>query len=512
MLLPIYMAAFVLLHHASALWGVGVFYSLWFPGAGLRFAMLWRLGPKWTPVLALAELVSQLAVGEVVVRGAPLPQLVGIVGPCLVYGLVIFVVKERAERRTSTLRLAPLPFVLAALLAPMVACVAALPWAIPSAAIQGPVDGRAVASALLVFALGDMLGVLVVAPPLLRLVAWFEGQREWDFVRPGPLLAAELIAVTVAAWGAFAVTRWTGLAVLPAPVLLSTCWVGLRSGRQGAWISILIAAAVILPMTAGTSDPVRRLDLHMLLAGIAAVGYLAGSFAEAEARSQAEIARRDRMLYQAERLKTLRAMSIAVIHEISQPLSTIGIEANHLVAASAAEEPNAVEIGETAALIARKAQDLSDMVRRLRRFGDRAADAPSSIPVQQLLADLAAIAAPEAKAAGVSIDFASGEEVTVLGQDIELRQALLNLVRNALGASARGGRVSIAHQAADGRVRFVVENAVRAVEERRPGMGVGLIIARSIAEAHNGRIEVERPAPDRMRFTLDLPTLGAESA
>ena len=38
----------------------------------------------------------------------------------------------------------------------------------------------------------------------------------------------------------------------------------------------------------------------------------------------------DRMLFQAERLKTLRAMSVAVIHEISQPLSTLAIEAKHL--------------------------------------------------------------------------------------------------------------------------------------------------------------------------------------
>ena len=60
--------------------------------------------------------------------------------------------------------------------------------------------------------------------------------------------------------------------------------------------------------------------------GRRAAGRADKGFAEAEARSHAEIARRDRMLFQAERLKTLRAMSVAVIHEISQPLA--GIMAN----------------------------------------------------------------------------------------------------------------------------------------------------------------------------------------
>jgi two-component system, LuxR family, sensor kinase FixL len=55
------------------------------------------------------------------------------------------------------------------------------------------------------------------------------------------------------------------------------------------------------------------------------------------------------------------------------------------------------------------------------------------------------------------------------------------------------------------RVHFMVENDEPGVREQGPGMGLGLIIARSIAEAHGGRIVEDRPAPRRIRFTLDLP-------
>ncbi|MCK9826216.1 hypothetical protein NOCD_22250, partial [Nocardioides cavernae] len=129
----------------------------------------------------------------------------------------------------------------------------------------------------------------------------------------------------------------------------------------------------------------------------------AGSFADAEARALAAVARRDRMLFQAERLKTLRAMSVAVIHEISQPLSTLAIEARHLVEISARADP---EIAETARLIERKTATLSTLVRRLRRFGGRAVDEPSLLPVATLLDTVTALARPEASVAGVAIRIA----------------------------------------------------------------------------------------------------------
>jgi signal transduction histidine kinase len=261
-------------------------------------------------------------------------------------------------------------------------------------------------------------------------------------------------------------------------------------------------------LTDAGADPAAQLRLHMLLACIAAVGFLAGSFAEAEARSHTELARRDRLLYQAERLKTLRAMSVAVIHEISQPLSTISIEANGLLAASRAVPPDLTDVAEISRLIARKAEDLSEMVRRLRGFGDHAADVPSSLSIPALLHELGHIAGPEAGAASIALDINEGPDAVVMGQDIELRQALLNLVRNAIAASPRSGRVLVDHSIAGDRVLIRIVNDHPASGSGRGGMGVGLIIARSIAAANGGVIRDERLAPQTICFILDLPLAG----
>ena len=508
LILLVYGCAFTVLHHYAAIWAAGNLFSLWFPAAGLRFAFLWRMGARMTPAAALSELSVQLVSGEASLGNAPALALLGIVGPCLVYGLVIHLVRSQGGRRSRIIGLSPLPFALAAVIGPVMACVAALPWAVPLAMQDGPIDAPDLFHSLLVFTIGDMLGVLIVAPPLLWLADRIAGGRRAAFRPPPVAQMIEAALVTAAAWSMVWAINEAGLGVMLSPVLLATCWVGLRAGRPGAWLSVIVTAIVVLPLTGQGAEEIVRLRLNMVLASIAAVGYLAGSFAEAEARSQAELERRNRLLYQAERLKTLRAMSVAVIHEISQPLSTICIEANGLVAASSAPDPDHAEIAGTSRLIARKAQDLSQMVRRLRAFGDRSADAPSRLSISALLQEVARIAGSEAEALGVELLCQHGPDAMVSGQDIELRQALLNLVRNAIAASPRPGRVVVTHAVSGDRLLVSIENDHCATNGQRAGMGVGLIIARSIAAAHGGVIREERPSPQRYRYILDLPLAG----
>lgn len=497
-----YGLSFVALHHAAEFWGFGAPYSFWFPAAGLRFALLWQMGARMAPAAAIAEMVAELATGELVLGRIPLFGLIGVVGPTLVYGVVIHEVRQLAGRRTPVLRFAPLPFALSALIAPVCACVTSLPWAISNGAAS---DLHALVLALVSFSLGDILGVLILTPPLIWIADRISSGKPWDISFPRSLPVIESLFLTAAAWGVVLVIRWAGFGLQIAPVLLSTCWIGLRCGRVGAWGSIIFSAAIVLPITGGVTNVSDAMGLHLLLASIAAVGYLTGSFAEAEAQSQATIAQRDRLLFQAERLKTLRAMSVAVIHEISQPLSTIAIEAHHLAAASADGTISPLEISDTAGLIARKAEDLARMVRRLRRFGGRTADEPSSLPISLLLADVLDISAPEAKANGVRLDVAPPPDINVHGHDIELRQVLLNLLRNAIAASPRGAPVEIRCFRLGDMAHVIIENEDASRLTERTGMGVGLIIARSIAEAHGGRVNQEHPFPGKVRFVLTLP-------
>jgi two-component system sensor histidine kinase KdpD len=112
---------------------------------------------------------------------------------------------------------------------------------------------------------------------------------------------------------------------------------------------------------------------------------------------------------------------------------------------------------------------------------------------------------------------------TIRGDRTRLRQVLGNLIENAVKYSPEGGEVRISAAAANGAVRISVRDTGPGIppdQQRRifekfgrvdvpgaskPGTGLGLFIARSIAEAHGGSLDVSSGAEPGSTFTLTLP-------
>ena len=111
---------------------------------------------------------------------------------------------------------------------------------------------------------------------------------------------------------------------------------------------------------------------------------------------------------------------------------------------------------------------------------------------------------------------------SVRGDAERLRQVLMNLLDNAIKYSPEGDEVEVRAYSEDGRIRVDVRDNGPGIarEDQRlifekfgrvtsghttSGTGLGLFIARSIAEAHGGSLDVTS-APERgATFTLDLP-------
>ncbi len=506
-LIAVYGVSFTLLRSISSAWQTGLFFSLWFPAAGLRFAFLWYLGPRFAPAAALSELVFQLALGRPEVADSPILGVLGIVGPCLMYGLAIKWIQARLKDVLPAFGPAPVKFAVAAVTAPIIGCLGALPWALPQATASGLMDVPLLSSALLVFALGDTLGILVIAPPLVWIADNLRG-RGFPKVRWNRKIAVEILIVQAATWGLIWSLSRAGFGIIIAPAMIAAGWTGMRIGRVGGWGATVLSAVILLPLSEHQLTDPERVRAHMLLATLAAVGYLSGAFADAQIRAQAEIRRRDRLLYQAERLKTLRGMSLAVIHEISQPLSIIEIEADNLAQLTRSGNADPAELEEVSALVARKARDLSDLVRKLRRFGERSSDVGQGFLLDPVLRDVRRIAEPMALSANIELSFPFMCETIVRGHDIELRQALLNLVNNAIAAAPSGGRVAVRCTGNEEEVRISVINPILTAHSRTGGMGIGLIVARSIVEAHGGRIDVTQLPNDLVEYAIFLPVAG----
>ncbi|MES3151999.1 MASE1 domain-containing protein [Sphingomonas faeni] len=489
-------------HQIAAEWGGQGYYSLLYPAAGLRMALLWQRGPRLTIGIAIAEVLVQVSTGVIDPTSAGFAtQVIGVVRPPLVYGLVVLLVRRITDRAETSLTVPPMPLGLASVAAPIAAAVSALPWSVLRPELTGVSGMREIIASLTSFVVGDLLGVLLLTPPVLWLIDLSSGTAS----RPHRIKAAavmEAVLVLAAAFAIEAMLVAIGLGTPYTPVLLSVAWIGLRFGRTASWLAIVIVAAMVLPQTTMPLQMPERLALHMSLASIMVVGYLAGSFADAQARVGMDLRRRDRLLFQAERLKTLRAMSVAVIHEISQPLSTLAIEAKHLHEITVSADP---EIARTAALIDRKAAALSTLVRRLRRFGGRAVDEPTPLPLVTLIDTVAALARPEATAQRVELFVdAIDPDLIVLAQEVELAQAIVNLVRNGVQACA-DGRVSLTADRVEDRIRIIVANRRRPDTGRQAGMGVGLLVARAIVESHGGSLVRAGDAFGQTRATISLP-------
>lgn len=127
----------------------------------------------------------------------------------------------------------------------------------------------------------------------------------------------------------------------------------------------------------------------------------------------------------------------------------------------------------------------------------------------------------------VSVRLGNEDQSVVMGDPDRLRQLLLNLVDNALKYTPRGGTVTLSLHRVNGWVCVTVrdtgvgiapellphifERFFRVPQLGRKGVGLGLAIARWIAEAHDGRLEVESAVANGSTFSLWLPEVEISS-
>jgi signal transduction histidine kinase len=141
------------------------------------------------------------------------------------------------------------------------------------------------------------------------------------------------------------------------------------------------------------------------------------------------------------------------------------------------------------------------------------------VDLRTLLQDLDALLGPQAKRQRVTLTTRLPDEpVTLVGQADRLKQAMLNILINALEAMPDGGALSMALERRNGTARISVQDngpgippeLLGAIYEmhfttKSGGTGVGLYVARSVMQAHGGTIEVHSTPRHGTSFTLTLP-------
>jgi len=225
------------------------------------------------------------------------------------------------------------------------------------------------------------------------------------------------------------------------------------------------------------------------------------------------------------RLSTMGEMAAAMAHELNQPLSAI---ANYSAASLRLlnnETPDLESIKQALEQINNQAHRASEVIRRTRDFTRATDTRRESTSVQEIVAEVKPLAELDAHANNIALNISIPDNLATIEVDsLQIQQVLLNLLRNGVDAmhdvAPECREISLtARYTAPGEICIVVKDQGSGIPDevaeqlfnpffttKNTGMGMGLAICRTIAEAHNGSLEFRRN-PDRgVSFALTLPT------
>jgi signal transduction histidine kinase len=248
------------------------------------------------------------------------------------------------------------------------------------------------------------------------------------------------------------------------------------------------------------------------------IGLLADQIAIAidDSRLLEENLRLERELAERERLASLGRMAATVAHEIKNPLSAIKSIAQVMREDEALHKDYERDLG----LIVGETDRLSQSVTQLLSFARRESPAVQPLSVDELARSVVDLFRANAKEHGITLDYASNVEAQLAGKSVSaLRDALSNLLHNALQATPQGGKIELTAASSNGELLITVQDSGTGVPAdlreriwepffttRQRGTGLGLAIVRKRVQEVGGSasLDVSRNGRGAL-FQLRLP-------
>lgn len=246
-------------------------------------------------------------------------------------------------------------------------------------------------------------------------------------------------------------------------------------------------------------------------------------------------------LARSERLAALGQLVASVAHEVGTPLHSIAWHVEAL-----AEEPGVTaEMQKRIGIIEEQLNRVVRIIQDLLSSTRQRKPEPTWYPAERLIEPVVALIEPAYHAKGVTLQAAVAPPVLVWADAEKIHQVLVNLLTNALAATAVGGHVTVTvatrpasteeRERASGTGRFDLDTMVTlAVRDSGCGMpqedmarafqpffttkaigkgtGLGLFLSREAVVAHGGQLLLESEVGVGTTVTVVLPGLGSDTA
>jgi C4-dicarboxylate-specific signal transduction histidine kinase len=223
------------------------------------------------------------------------------------------------------------------------------------------------------------------------------------------------------------------------------------------------------------------------------------------------------------RFSTAGELTASIAHEINQPLGSILTNAETADAILESPNPDIAELRDIVKDILQDDRRATEVIRRMRSLLKKAPFELKNLDLNDLVRDTVEFLSSLAVGRKVEmVSVIAPDALPVLGDRIQLQQVILNLVVNGIDAmrdtrseehiiGIRTSRVeNFAELSVSDRGPGIPEDNLKEVFEpfftsKAEGMGMGLSIARTIVEAHHGRISAENRRDGGAIFLIRLP-------
>jgi PAS domain S-box-containing protein len=234
-----------------------------------------------------------------------------------------------------------------------------------------------------------------------------------------------------------------------------------------------------------------------------------------------------------QKFRTLGSLAAGVAHNINNRLTPVlGWTEMLLERLAAGETLDHGELVHALTVINQGASDSVGTVRRLQEYARPGrVKGPEAVQLRDVLEHLLALTRPqwdnEAARRGIryEIDLKIEPAPAVLAVASEIREAILNILENALAAMARGGRLTLHVRGVESLAILSISDTGKGMSEEvqrlafepffttragEGGSGLGLALAQEIVQRYGGTISLQSQEGVGTTFTLSFPAIKAE--